>query len=516
MRDAAEPAPVGWLARRVERWLELWWRVAPRGREELRTTLTVLAGSAVALLGSLVARVLMARALPPAELGLLLLAIALATPLGGVLSLGLGQAAALVVADRRAAGDLAGARRVAASALVLAASAGVAGWAALWLGSGPLARGFAEGEAARSLQTLLRAVSPIVVMLPLGLAMLGVHRGFGGATARAVLRDGGGGVARTLGVALAGLAGGGGTAIALGFAIGVVVSDGVYVAYGLLRGWVGRLRRVLDRELLARVRGLAPLHGLSELGRWSDVLAVGLVLDPRQVGLYGLARGFGRMLEAVQQAPAHSFLPTAATLDDEALRPVHGRVRELTLALLWAPATVCLLSPEWIVVPFAGGAYRDAAPLLAWLALAVLLDVVWGFNHLVLLARRGERAVLVVSVATIAATVALVLALAPRWGAVGAAAGLAAAGGARVAALGLLLRRRGYRQPGAGRLALPALLALGGVSALRWSVETDPRPAAAVTIAVAILGASVLGRAVLRSPAPRRTPRDGSSPPGGR
>ncbi|HVS63261.1 MAG TPA: polysaccharide biosynthesis C-terminal domain-containing protein [Thermoanaerobaculia bacterium] len=499
--DAGEtdPGPPGILGRRIARWLELWWRIAPRGRPELRTTLTVLTGSALALVGSFVVRVLMARALEPGELGLLLLAIAIASPLAGVSSLGLSSTTALVVARRRSAGETEGARRTAASALVIAGLAGGAGVTALWLGAAPLARLFAAGEGESALRAMLRAVSPIVVSVPLANAMLGIHRGFGGATARAVLRDGGGGVARTLGVGVAALLGAGGTAIGLGFALGAALSDGTYVAYGVLRGWVARARRSFDRELLSRLRGFALLQVVGELRRWIDVLAVGLVLEPRQVGLYGLARGFGRVLEAILHAPAHSFLPTATTLDDRALRPVHGRVRQLTLALLWAPATLCLLSPAWVIVPFAGEDYREAAPLLAWLALAFLIDVLWGFNQQVLLARGGERAAMLVSLLTSVSMLLLVLFLAPRFGPAGAAAGLATVEGLRALVLSLLLRRRGYRQPGAGPVAVPALLALAAVAFPRWGGLLAPPTIAVLTVAVSTLGASALVIAVLRS-----------------
>jgi polysaccharide biosynthesis protein PslH len=499
--DAVEaPAPRGRLGRWLSDRLDLWWRISPRGPRELTATLTILGGSGAAMAGSFVARVLMARALDPAALGLLLLAIALASPLAGTLSLGLGQAAALVIAQRRARGDLAGAQRAARSSLTLGALGGLAGAATVWLGADAIARAFAGADDRVSLAALLRSMTPFVLSMPLGTAMLGVHRGFGGATARAVLRDGGGGFARAAAVAIAVVAGGGAWVVGLAFALGAALADAVYVAYGIARGWAGRARAALDRSLVRRLRGFAPLHAVAELRRWVDVLAVGLLVDPFQMGLYGLSRGFVRVLEAIHDAPVHGFLPTAAALDDVDLRPVHRRVRRLTLALLWAPATVCLVAPERVLVPLAGVEYAAAAPLLAWLAAASLADVAFGYNQEVLLARGGERAALVVNLATSAATVGLVLVAAPRWGAAGAAAALLAARAGRVLALALLVRASGYRPPRAGTAVRVVLAALAAATALRWTTAPPAGLLPALAVALALGGVALLGRSGIRPP----------------
>jgi len=127
-----------------------------------------------------------------------------------------------------------------------------------------------------------------------------------------------------------------------------------------------------------------------------------------------------------------------------------------------------------------------------------------------------------VSLLTSLALVVLVVALAPRLGVAGAAAAVAAVEGLRALALSALLRRRGYRQPEVGRLAVPAVLALGALAGVRVLGPLDDRIAAALTVIVAVIGVSVLGLAVLRStrgdpPGPTRRPADdGSTRPGGR
>jgi O-antigen/teichoic acid export membrane protein len=342
-------------------------------------------------------------------------------------------------------------------------------------------------------------VSPFVLTVPLGMAMLGVHRGFGGATARAVLRDAGGGLSRVVAVGVAVASGAGAWVIGLAFALGAGLSDAAYVSYGVLRGWVGRGGRGFEWALLQRLRGFAPLHMIGELRRWLDLLVAGVLIDPFQLGLYALSRGFVRVLEVVQLAPVHTFLPTAGSLDDIALRPVHQRVRRITLSLLWAPLTACLVMPDWILVSLVGVEYAAAAPLLAWLAAASVADVAVGYNQEVLLARGGERVALVVNVMTSAATVGLLFALTPRWGAMGAAAGLLIARAGRVLALALLVRARGYRPP---PTALPVYAMLGVlalVAGLRWSVTLPTWVLALLTVGLGLGGAAVLGWSELRA-----------------
>jgi O-antigen/teichoic acid export membrane protein len=72
------------------------------GSDLIRPTAAVLGGSACALAAALALRVVVARTFPPAELGLLLAAVALVSWTGGAASLGLNAAIARHAAERRA------------------------------------------------------------------------------------------------------------------------------------------------------------------------------------------------------------------------------------------------------------------------------------------------------------------------------------------------------------------------------------------------------------------------------
>ena len=75
------------------------------GSDLLRPTAAVLGGSLAALAATLALRVVVARTFAPADLGLLLAAIALVSWAGGVASLGLNPAVARHAAEQRAAGE---------------------------------------------------------------------------------------------------------------------------------------------------------------------------------------------------------------------------------------------------------------------------------------------------------------------------------------------------------------------------------------------------------------------------
>ncbi|HQP88485.1 MAG TPA: hypothetical protein PLL76_19725, partial [Thermoanaerobaculia bacterium] len=109
-------------------------------RAILVSTLSVLAGSGVALAGSLVVRVLMARALEPDALGLVLLGIAVVTPVGAIAGLGTNGAMAQRLAELRARGEEAAARRIGGKALLLVSASGLLATLLLAAFAGPLAR----------------------------------------------------------------------------------------------------------------------------------------------------------------------------------------------------------------------------------------------------------------------------------------------------------------------------------------------------------------------------------------
>ncbi len=470
-----------------------------RGSQDLvGSTLAVVAGSVAALVGTLLARVIMARALAPAELGMLLLAVALASALGGIASLGLNPATAHRVAALRAAGAEEEAQASARTALLVAAAVG--GGAAVALAAAGLAMVEAAGLLPPAWGLLgwgLLGVWPVALALPVGLAVLGACRGFGEVAGRALLRDGGGGLLRAAAVALAALAGGSVLVFALAFAAGSVAAEGLFALHAVRRGWFGRGRRRRDRGLVGSLRPFAVLEVLGQTDQWLDMGVVGLLASPAQVGFYGIAKGLLRALRMLGAAGAHGYLPMASAAhrrgDERALAGAYHHARLLTLALVWLPLSMCLAVPQQLVVLLAGVPYLPAGEVLRVLALSFLAESLLGYQDLTLVAAGHARTVALLRTGVLVAGGAAMALLTVCFGALGTAAGLALAVVGRLVVLALLLRRR-VRLGGFGASA-PGVVATALVLVGAAAVAGRELPGSWSAVAAAAAGG--LGAALL-------------------
>jgi len=400
----------------------------PEPRNLTGTTLAVVAGSVAALLGSLVARVVMARALSPAELGVLLAAVAIASALGGVLSLGLNPATTRRIAALRASGAPEEAHATARTGLRLAATAGGGGMVALAAVGLLVARG--HGLLPPSWQGLgwgITGVAPIVLALPVGLAVLGACRGFGEVAGRALVRDGCGGLLRAAAVSLAALAGGSVLVFALAFAVGSLGAEGFFALYGKRRGWFTP-GGGWDRGLTGSLRPFAALEFLGQLQSWLDMAVVAVLASPTQVGYFGVAKGLSRAMGMLAAAGSHGYLPLAAAAHDrgnrKGLEASYRHARLISLALIWLPVGLCLLVPQQVIVAIAGTPYAPAALSLRLLAVTLLVEVLPGYMYVTLEAM-GDASVLAWtrSISLVIGVVTMGM-LTTRYGSAGTAAGL--------------------------------------------------------------------------------------------
>jgi len=452
----------------------------------VRPALAVFGGSAVALLSSLAVRAIAARALGPSDLGRLLLAVAIATAWGSAAGLGLNPAAARRVAGHLAAGRPEQARRTARTALAVATGAGVLALVALLAAAAHLAGWLGEGDPTGSLAGALLAIAPIAPIafsLPVGAAMLGISRGFSSVAGRAWIRDAGGGVLRLGAVATAASLGGGLFWVAAGFTLGTVAGDGLFVAWGLTRGWLRRAAAGLDRQLFGGLVPLALIGVLQPVESWMDMLVMGALAPAAAVGIYGIARGIFQALSMLQLSAAHAYLPAAAAAWKEGalgeLRRLDSRTRLTLVALLWMPVTVCALAPEIPIEWLGGPAYRSAAPILRLLAAAVLVDALFGYRDLALVACEREKAAAGVRLAAAGLGLLLLGLAVPRFGGIGAAGALTVAICFRAATAAALLRRTA---------ALPVL---------EWTIA-GPVAKAALPAAAAALGVTAMAAPLAR------------------
>ncbi len=411
-------------------------------RAILVSTVSVLAGGGAALAASLVLRVLMARALEPGALGLVLLAIAIVTPFGSIASLGTNPALAQRVAERRARGDEEGARSAARRGQLLASASGAAAAALLALLALPAARLLGQP----GLEGVLGPIAPVALGLAVGAAALGVARGFGDTLGRALVRDAGGGLLRVLGVGAALLAGRPTPfGIAVGFAAGSLAAELLFAGYVASKGWLSPRSPAPAEPLLPALRPYAATEVLTQASLWLDVVVLGAFAPPAVVGLYGVARGLTRVLDLVRQASSHGYLPAAAaasaTGEESRLPTLHVGTRRFAFALVWPVLAVCVLAPGPLLALLFGEAYAAAAPALRLLALGSFLASSFDYLDLLLIAGRRPGDVLRAGVGGAAALLLLLAALVPRFGGEGAAWALLGAGLLR----GLLLQRAAFR-----------------------------------------------------------------------
>jgi O-antigen/teichoic acid export membrane protein len=465
---------------------------ADRGDAVTLPTLAILAGSGAALLTTLAARIVMARALTPAELGLVLLGVAVVSGVGGAASLGLASAAGRRVAELRAAGRTAQARGSGRNALTISAASGATAATALVMTSAALA----FLPAARPFSGILGILAPVTFGLAPGFAMVGVARGFGDFVGRPLVRDAGGGLLRLAAIGVAVMTRGGVRWIAFGFMVGSVVGEFGFIAYGLLRGWVRREgEKGWDRELWQGLRPYAVMELLSQLTQWVDMLMLGVLGTPAAVGFYGVARSFFRALEIVHISAGHNFLPSATAAlhhgGREQFVRVYVRTRTLIFALLWPFLALCIAAPAAVIRPLFGEAYLPAAPVLRLLAAALAVQAAFGYKDLALIALGSAPPTARMSVYSFGAGLLAMVVLIPPLGGTGAAAAVLVMAVVRGAALAYLLWREAAIRPWVEDLP-PRVLWAVGVTGVAWTLALLADATGRGTVAW-VAGAAVVG-----------------------
>ena len=454
-------------------------------RAILVSTVSVLAGGGAALAGSLVLRVLMARALPPDALGLVLLAIAVVTPIGSIAGLGMNPAIAQGVAERLARGDEDGARSIARRGLLLAFGSGAAVALLLALLVRPLARLLDQP----GLDRVLLPLAPVALGLAAGVAALGISRGFGDSLGRSLVRDTGGGLLRVLGVGAVLLAGSPTSfRVAAGFAAGSVTAELLFAGYVAAKGWLSPAARVPTGPLMPALRPHAATEVLSQSALWLDVVVLGALASPAVVGLYGIARGLTRVLDLVRHASSHGYLPAASTAfargEGARIPALHVSTRRFAFALVWPVLATCLLAPGPLLGLLFGPTYEAAAPALRLLALASFVSSFFDYLDLVLVAERRPGDVLGAGVAGVVSLAALLAALVPLYGGEGAALALLGSSVLRGLILHLFCFRSRPFRPFLPAIAGPAILAAASLAAGAILLQAlRPEPLAALVLA---------------------------------
>jgi O-antigen/teichoic acid export membrane protein len=457
-------------------------------------TIAVLAGNAVGVLASFGIRWLMARALTPAEVGIAILTIAVAATAAGFSTLGLQTASAHWIARARAIDGEDRARAGARQALTVAAISGSVAAFVVAGGAGGLSRLFDEPP----LTGPLRIIAPSILAIAVAATLAGVARAFDDLRGRVLVRDAIGGALRLLGVALAAAFAPTAPVVVLGYTAGTVATELSFLAFGIRRGWLRRPATPVARPDLARtLPPVALLAWLFHAAQWFDLLLLGLFAPVAVVGVYSIARGVARMLDLANDAASQQFLSAAsgayARGGADALRPVFLHTRTLVACLLLPLVAVLVAEPAFLLGWVFGPDYAAGGPALRLFALAIGVASCLGYGDKALVALGRPGAATISAVVGLGAGLAVLIATAPRHGALGAAQGWAAFLVVQSALNSFLLWRARGVHPLTGDLADLLLLILAPAGAVAMALHAfaiGPIPTVLAVGAIAALGAA--------------------------
>lgn len=236
-----------------------------------------------------------------------------------------------------------------------------------------------------------------------------------------------------------------------------------------------RLERPAARELVHFGKWIFLSTVAGFLVQQADKLVLGRYLSMGELGIYNI--GFflasfplmlGTTLVVRLMIPVYRQSPPSESAANFArLRRIRGG---LTLALVGMMAPMVLLGP-WIVGLLYDARYAGAGPVVVVLGLALTPQLVTLAYDRAALAQGDSRGFFVVNGARAAVMVALLVALVPGQGVIGAALALAAAAVLTYPLQVWLARRHGAWDPAHDALAFGAILALAALAGLLHADE---------------------------------------------
>lgn len=283
-----------------------------------------------------------------------------------------------------------------------------------------------------------------------------------------------------------------------------LVPANLLMAFGtwwLLRGDV-TLWPVFDRgawqRLIRPVLTFAVATAVGSVYVYTAMVLTELVASGHEAGLF--AASF-RVWSVVAAVPA-VIVTTAFPVMSRAARDDHDRLAYATQRLFEGGAVLgggtlvaCVVGAQTIMLVIGGDAYRPAAPVLRIHGVALALTfvlVVWAFA---LMALHRHRSLVFVNAIGLGVSAAMVLTLAPRYGAVGAAWGTLA--GELVLAVGYGLSLAAVRSALRPQFARTVRVVPAVLAAVAVGVGLPVANPAATIVAVAVYGiAIIVGRAL--------------------
>jgi O-antigen/teichoic acid export membrane protein len=397
----------------------------------------IAAGAGIGLFGSLSGAVLqllsgiiVVRLMPPAEYGVLTLAVVLISTLATLSNMGFGNGTPQLMSKYLAVKDHSRVRGIVLATLgIVAGVSGVLTLLVFGLAE-PLAVLFGKPD----LADVLRPLSFILWISAMDIAINGVFRGFALAWPRVlfdeilnrVLRVGGLLLVAWFGLGLMGVVG-----VTIATTL-ITLSAFCFYAWKVIPRLIPSVRAVWGgRELVIFSIPLFGNNVIEILMISASTLLLGYFKSADQVGLYNVAATLARLLEMPLAALAFIYLPIATKVHtgqgiQEVEKLYHSSTKWIMLISLPVLLAI-LLDAEFIVGLMFGQAYIPAANVLRILALGYFMHAALGPNGMTLLAFGARRAIFLSTGLAALVNIVLGVMLMPVWGATGAAIAVAAA-----------------------------------------------------------------------------------------
>jgi len=386
------------------------------------------AGSAAGMLVAFLGRVIVARLGTEADYGVFSLAFAVLSMCAVLATVGLQEGAPRSIAYARGKGDSETARKVLSLSVLFGLLASGTLCILVLCLSGPLAAGLLHDA---SLAFPLRVSALCIPFFAMILVLASLFRGFDDVTPtvyfQSIMRNGTFTVL-LLPVLLLRLPFENAFYALLASLAITCVSLGVYAAKRLpLRLWVrpSLLADPVARELLLFSAPLLTVVALQLALEWTDTLMLGALRDAVDVGLYNAARPLAAFISAPLAAMSLIYVPVSAGLFvRRSIGELHTNFLILTKWLCSATLPVLLILlffPVTVLGLLFGAEYAGAAGALRILAVAFMINNLFGPNAATLVAMGEVRFMMWATLAAAGLNIGLNAALIPPFGMDGAA-----------------------------------------------------------------------------------------------
>lgn len=155
-----------------------------------------------------------------------------------------------------------------------------------------------------------------------------------------------------------------------------------------------------------------------------DQLILRAMTNEHELGLYSAILPFSQAWHMVPMTVCASVLPRLAALKQQHPAMYRQRLQQLFSLMAWSGvcvAAVTALLAHWLVSLLLGPAYAEATTVLRWHAMSNVFVFLGVAQSVAIVSDRTPHLSLVKTLCGAAASVALNIALVPRWGATGAA-----------------------------------------------------------------------------------------------